>query len=257
MKASDLVESLKHFFFDIIGFLIPGFVTVLLLSIVVDQAFYQNINTPFTGMGEWRTFTVLILSYIVGYIIYSIAALRDMLAEAIRIDSIREFYKKKKDKQIMKPLGFFLIELPEDINAYVSKTYEYETSIVVLKKIQNSQEREVTDKIEKLEVQQARSLIISYVPDAQSQIYHFMFRSEICNFLNASFLSISFLGLLSILINVLSNGDLVFIIKPDFKTLYVILFASSIFLHKTRIRFLKIAFNMPFHIFISKYYKFP
>lgn len=255
MKASDLVESLKHFFFDVIGFLIPGFVTLYLLSIFVASFYFQNIKSIFHLNNDWNTFIILIFSYITGYIIYSIAALRDVLAEVFRIGLIIDVYENRKIHKIYKLFNFFKIELPLDLYENISKTYEYKTSLFILKNIQKVEERGVLDKFGSLNVQQARSIVISYVPDAQSQIYNFMFRSEICNFLSASFIFISLLGLISGITFYLSNGNLIFILKPDYQVLYILLFLCSVFFHKTRIRFLKIALSIPFSIFLSKYFR--
>lgn len=62
-------NSLKDFFLDIIGFLIPGIYSLFLLTFIFPYENFKNLLIP-----EYEVITLLTLTYIMGYIILELAS---------------------------------------------------------------------------------------------------------------------------------------------------------------------------------------
>jgi len=62
----DLVASLKEFFFDIIGFIIPGIVVLMIAKHVF--------NCPLEL--DYGTFATIILAYVIGYVVFSFSLIK-------------------------------------------------------------------------------------------------------------------------------------------------------------------------------------
>ena len=65
----DLVASLKEFFFDIVGFFIPGFLVLVICKLILEVELDLEKNV----------YVTIIASYLIGYIIFSITLLKDKL----------------------------------------------------------------------------------------------------------------------------------------------------------------------------------
>jgi len=249
MKASELIEAIKEFFFDFIGFLIPGFVFISLSFIILnDSSIIKDVKTEF---GSFFEILLLVSSYCIGYVIYGAALLRD------------EILNKWRSKY----------PTPDTLGDSIKKSYEYSASIWILKKLWGIERFSEDERlIENSRMQTVRSHIMSYIPEADAKIYGFMFRSELCNLLNMALIIIALLGISNFALyglnSLLVSSDNILIVmnepKPIFKNDIAFLIAYLVLipitakmLYKTRIRFLSITYRIPFSIFVSKYYKFP
>lgn len=235
MKLSDFIDAVKEFFLDIIGYFVPGFFGVLILSICIQPNYKFNLS----GLGfdsEWNIFIILFLSYLLGYLFYSFSDLTDKLI----------FWLK-----------FLKLKTPKDIDREIESSQELQIAKTTLKDIlvdKNGLPVVDVTSLNTMRARNLRSIVMSYVPEADTKIYTFMFRSELCRVISSVSFLISLFGFVLLFVAVFTKSFSFFKTDPKSIMLYCILFVSSFFLTKTRIRFLSIAYKIPFSIFIAKFY---
>lgn len=230
MKPSELIEAIKEFFLDIIGYLVPGMVALsFILLCVPDFSF----NIILNNVNVEPAIIYLIVSYCLGYVVYGLALIRDKLMDKIK-----------------------WIETPKKISSKIKVSLQYKMAVETLKSLwsQSSFISKDMEDIEKFDMRETRGAVMAYIPEMDTKIYTFMFRSELCNHLNVLFVLIALLGLLSVLFEAIFDDSLLLKTDEGFTTFYIIALLVSILLHKTRMRFLSITYNIPFTIFIAKYY---
>lgn len=230
MKASEIIEAIKEFFFDIIGYLIPGAVAMSFILLCAPGASFDIILAK---VRVDPSIIYLIVSYCLGYVVYGLAIMRDKLIDKIK-----------------------WIESPKRMSSRIKESLQYKIAVEVLKSLWMGSvliSKKHKD-IEKFDMRETRGAVMAYIPEVDTKIYTFMFRSELSNHLNVLLLLISMLGFLSLLINKIFPYLLILIVEPGYILFYSVAFLFSFFLHKTRMRFLSITYNIPFTIFIAKYY---
>lgn len=208
----DIVASLKEFFFDIIGFFIPGFILIL----IIEEGF--NIKTGFLS----EVYIMIIISYALGYVTHSFTLLKDKwinkLSEKISLSSVDSIIKELSEKDNFK---------------LASKIIEEETQKDD-KKLSN--------------FNSFRNYAMSAIPDSDKKIYTFMFRAQLFNQLHTIVVISLFLGLsvniLSFWTNIVDNYIMDWIVL-------VIFFILAFTLRIGWKRFYTIAMNIPFSIYLS------
>lgn len=232
MKPTEIIEALKEFFLDILGYLIPGIFafSLIISSFDIDLKSYllkAEIDTPLV---------YIIISYCLGYVVYGLAMLRDQFIE--------KWLKK--------------VETPNKISAKVKGSVQYKISVEALKSLWSKSSLIAPDKqddVETFDMREVRSAVMAYIPEMDTKIYTFMFRSELCNHLNMLLLAYVILGLIAKLtIHLFSCYPGIEWIPDGNLIVFFCAFLVSILLHKARMRFLSITYKIPFTIFIAKYY---
>ncbi|MBI3235149.1 MAG: hypothetical protein HYZ42_14130 [Bacteroidetes bacterium] len=231
MKPSEIIEAIKEFFLDIIGYLIPGTVALSLVLLCVPGT---NFDDLLTKVKVEPTIIYLIISYCLGYVVYGVAIVRDKWMDKIK-----------------------WIETPKKVSENVKNSLQYKIAVETLKSlwIQSNLIAKDKEDIEKFGMTETRGAVMAYIPEVDTKIYTFMFRSELCNHLNVLFLLIFIFGMTSLLINHIFSCILLLKVDRGYIVFYSIALIVSFFLHKTRMRFLRITYNIPFTIFIAKYYR--
>lgn len=227
MDLSKLMEGLKEFFLEILGFLLPGITLIFLLGFFINPDFSRIFDKA------WNASHWLLLTF--GYIIYGVALLRDNLW-------------RKLLKIVKKKIGV------DKIRAGIEKSGEFEISKIILKKLLED-DAEAQNKIDSLSFHSMRGMAMSYIPEADKKIYTFMFRAELCNHLNIVVVSIGMAGLINGIIFHLGLKIDFFYAHFKFIIGYLLLVVTGYFLNLTRNRFLAIAYKIPFPIFIAKFYR--
>lgn len=267
MKTSEIIEAIKEFFLDLLGYFLPGLITLILLFICIKtDLFLNHINSC---LDEWAGWLILCLSYVSGYIIYSLADIRDGLLKPFFINA--QITNRVGDsnidrgwkKTILKIKGFitllliyFGIEVRAKVEEDIKTNVQYKMCLELIKKTWNKDTIIKEIDYENISMRELRSIIMSYIPEADTKIYTFMFRAELCNHISASFLFIGFLAITQVLLDKFFNIDLgIFLTNREAIILYLALLIMSYLLYLTRIRFLRIAYKIPFTIFISRNYK--
>jgi hypothetical protein len=230
VDLSKLIEGIKEFFLEILGFLLPGVILLFLLSFFVNSD-QTKLFSNFVKSNHW---IILMFGYILGYIIYGMALTRDKF-----LNKLFNIFEKKTEVEIIKE--------------NITKSKE----VGITKEIFNNligKKLEQKDKIDSLSFNGMRSLAMSYTPEADKKIYTFMFRADLCNHLNIVAVLIGISGLLNSIICCLGIRIPLFYTESKYVICYSLLLMISYFLNLTRNRFLAIAFKIPFSIFIAKFY---
>jgi hypothetical protein len=222
-NLKSLFEAMKEFIWDIIGYFIPGFYLIILLSVTIQSKYYLE-STLVDKKGDGINFIIIILSYVLGYLIYGLGELKEDMRG-------KKSFEDKAQDEIKN-----------------SKNYKLATELLQ-KKVDASN---VTTRIDQLSMKETRNLAMSYAPESDKKVYTFMFRSDLSRHIgNTSFLFGGLALLISILKLFIKSLDLIFTDSAHI-TMYVLLIISYFIFKKTRDRFYKIAMSIPFSLFISK-----
>lgn len=148
MSLSDSINAIKEFFLDILGFLLPGLFFIYIILVITK---IENANIFFYE--ESNTFLLIIGAYIIGYILYPLSNWSDYLLQ----------YDNDK------------------VSSSIQASTEFHLCLEVLKKIIPSfADHEIEDLKQEWKVRNLRSLVMSYIPEADKKIYTFKFRAELC-----------------------------------------------------------------------------
>lgn len=143
--GSDLVKSLKEFFFDIIGFLVPGIVVLVIVGDVIDEEFQITSET----------YVVLVVAYVIGYFVFALSLTKEKIFDKIdRFVGIRSLNTVSKDLERMDTFKVAKEKISNQLEGGHENLSNYKSF---------------------------RNFAMSALPDSSEKIYMFMFRSEIFN----------------------------------------------------------------------------
>ena len=253
MNLGDALKNLNEFFLEFLGYFLPGFTFIFLISILLKDSIVKIILDSIKTSEINSTFLFVFASYILGYIIYGIN---------LYFNSFLYNYQKNEDNDENLPFWKKLLNKEQWIDKwkYFFRNHrkEIEKSIIqskqylIAKYIINSKfTKEETD----LGFSGYRSIAMSIVGKENVQtIYTFMFRADLCYHLKTSCLIVGILGL--IICGLKRVGiDLIFVNNSmSFLFFYIILIIIAYFLNRTSHRFLSIALRISFSMFLSKIY---
>ena len=189
----DFFDSIKEFIWDIIGYFLPGSYALILLSACIDNSYFIE-HAIETNSKDQNFLIFLIISYIIGYVVYGLGELK----ESIMSD---KSYKKVIEEQVKK-----------------RKAFELSKEFISL----DLKEKGSSQDINSATVGDIRNIAMSFIPEQDQKIYTFQFRSDLCNNIgNISFL-IGLFGLFAFFISLFSS-IVVFRLEVQNITLYVFL----------------------------------
>jgi hypothetical protein len=236
----DALKSVKEFIWDIIGYLIPGFLLIIVFNLIIEPTLSIRNNFIF----DWKLFQsylIVVVSYTLGYIIYSLT-----------------IFKIKFQN--------FFIDLISKVTGYLSKTFlkflvknklaEYfindikskHSNYWKLKFINSSTYKSAKDflkanslsEVDNMEFNEVRNILMSRNPEMDQKVYTFMFRSSLFDHIST----------ISILICILVSTQLFIdfkFIKTDliFKVFYCLLIPIIPLLGNSKRIFYSIAQRLP------------
>ena len=222
METSKLFfDSFKEFVWDIIGYLLPGSLVLVLLFLGLCEELYISSNSEAEISGI-RSYVFFLIAYLLGYVAYGLGLLKEKFLGKCS-------YKVKIEKEIKKLESFKI------------------SRKLVEKSIK---EKGVEQKIEDIEVRPLRNIVMSFIPDQDQKIYTFTFRSDLSNQTANISLLYGTIGLGSLLLNCF---DVCFFqTQTPHLILYGCLIACYFLLRKTRNRFYQIAMSVPFSMYLAK-----
>lgn len=231
MKIEEVIAAVKEFFLEFIGFLLPGFILILL-----TYAFIRNdlrLAILSTWPKEYMSTQVLVASYVVGYVLYGASLVHDLFVHWM-LKILRGLGVKTKKTFI------------QAVYDEIEQSIEYETTLRILHKKLGIRKKE----LHKLPVNNVRNIAMSYVPEADKKIYNFTFRAELSEKVGTAFKIIFLLGVLSFIFEKMN---------PDYKVLntdrwallsYALMLVATYFLGYTKRRFVRISTKLIFPIFL-------
>jgi len=231
MNLGELISNTKEFIFDIIGYIIPGFYAILLLSTCVNTIYFFQISDV-TILEQTGSMILIAISYIIGHGIYLLSNWTDKVTSRIK---------------------FLSINTDDKIWKCIANSIEYKLTLIALNELYNAKnDLKVDINVEK--EKSIRNLIMSYLPETDIKVYTFMFRAELSRVIGTLNLVIASLGFISIIFDLLNIGMEIFSTSNNCILLYTLLFVSYFLFDYTKGRFKRIAYSLPFTVFVSKYY---
>ncbi len=235
MKTNDFVSALKEFFLDFLGYFSPGFITMLLLTIIMSNE--SKIQIPSILNGDNGPIIFVFISYVLGYVIFSVSEI--FINYFIRFCNFFLSVKINNREAIKDS-----IRKDESIDLVKNK-------LKVIWKTEGLLDIEIDNYLEKLDGFKLRNLSMSFTPESDAKIYTFTFRSDLSRHLAFIFFNIGILGIIFWMIN-LFRPFLFFKTEGVYVLLYLLMIIAPYYLSKSFSLFLSISYRIPFSIFLAK-----
>ena len=165
----NMIQALKEFFFDIIGFLVPGAVMILLCINMLNLNIDVNSNI----------YIFILLAYVMGYLVFSVSLYKDDL-----FDRSPVWMKITSSKKIINDLKKM-------------DTYNIASEMIKIRTTEGN--------LNLSNYKSFRNIAISALPDSNKIIYTFMFRAELFNQLHTITLFTLFCYFSIIIYSLISN----------------------------------------------------
>jgi hypothetical protein len=201
----NIIQNLKEFIWDIIGYLIPGF----LLIICGNFFLMPDIGITKDYLFDWNYFgayLIVVLSYCLGYVVYGITmfkiSFQDSLIDFVCSFKVLEFFSSRKSdawKESFKKSG----------------TFENAKNFLAVNGIEN---------IDSFEVNEIRNVLMSKDPSMDQKVYTFMFRSSLFDHISTILILTVFTAVFQCILSFFG----LFFMKFDFP--YLVIYVIFIFL---------------------------
>lgn len=201
----NIIQNLKEFIWDIIGYLIPGF-----LLIIVGN-FFLIPNIPFDNnfLFDWEYFgayTIVVLSYCLGYIVYGITMFKIEIQDFLISKLCSYRYLK------------FLSSLKSDS---WRELFENSGTFANSKKFLSEKG---FDNIGVFKVNEIRNILMSRDPSMDQKVYTFMFRASLFDHISTILILTVICAFIQIVLNI---WGLYFL---KFNELYLVVYLIFLFL---------------------------
>ncbi|HEY0668750.1 MAG TPA: hypothetical protein VGD22_11265 [Sphingobacteriaceae bacterium] len=222
----DIIKSLKEFIWDITGYLIPGFLFVLVMNFVIDP----KVAVPNSFLFDWSKFNesyiIIVVSYASGYIIYGLTLLKmnvqDQIINTFKTWKIYSFLKR-----------FHSREWEED--------FQQSAALAAAK---DKLTADGYTNVSQMKLNELRNILMSRDPKMDQKVYTFMFRASVFDHVSTIFL---FTILLAIIQCFLSAFKVSFLkMDVQFIIMYCSFFLLSSLLGAGKRKFYSIAQRIPF-----------
>lgn len=170
------MESLKEFIWDIIGYIIPGAFLLIVFNFCLAKSEFEYESF----LIDWRVFgnsLVVIVSYVLGYIVYSFTKYKIFLQD--KLINFIIYLNFSKDNFVTR---FLKKRHSEDWKEKFKDSKLYEATITKLKNDYPT--------IDKMEINEVRNILMTKNPTQSEVIYTFMFRASIFDHISTIFILI-------------------------------------------------------------------
>jgi len=242
----DIIKNLKEFIWDIIGYMIPGFLFIIIFNLVINPSVGIRNNFLF----DWKLFNfylIILASYILGYMIYSITIFKirnqDYIILKLEKYFIKWFLKNEKDQDK-------IISKNKKFNTYIkskhSKFWEisFKESATISSARKFLEDNGYAD-VDKMKLNEIRNILMSRNPKMDEKVYTFMFRSSVFDHVSTIFMLTCILALIQVFLNYF-NFDIHFIkTENNFLVLYISLLCLIPLLGNSKRMFYSISQRIP------------
>ncbi len=196
----DALKSVKEFIWDIVGYLIPGFLLIIVLNLIL----IPKIGIENKFLFDWKAvenYVIIVISYVFGYVIYSVTIFKikvqnyiiDVIVNACDWldNSWFEFIVSNK-------LAKYLINLIKSKHSESWKKNATDSSTFKAAKdfLKNNNYSEVDG----MKFNEIRNILMSRNPDMDQKVYTFMFRSSLFDHISTISIIICFLALVQLFV---------------------------------------------------------
>jgi uncharacterized integral membrane protein len=159
----EIITSLKEFVWDIIGYLIPGF----LLAIILNFSLMPSVRVENSFVIEWEilnaTYIIIVLAYVLGFVVYSLTLFK------IQIQNSLIVLLKNKNLTLYKFFKKYHSEYWEE-SFLTSATFENAKAKLISEGIASANDMTISE---------MRNIFMSRNPEMDQKVYTFMFRSSL------------------------------------------------------------------------------
>jgi len=202
----EIISSLKEFVWDIIGYLIPGFLLIITLNFFL----IADIGVENSFILDWEilnpSYIIIVLAYVLGFVVYALTIFKIYVQDII-IDRL-------KNRWICKYLEKYHSKFWEK-NFQTSDTFQAAKEKLIAEGISNASN---------MKINEIRNIFMSRNPEMDQKVYTFMFRSSVFDHTSTIMMLVV---LLSILGYFMSFFDIYFM---KYEKLHIILYLIFPFL---------------------------
>lgn len=179
----NIIQNLKEFIWDIIGYLIPGFLLIIVgnFFLIPDIEIYNDFLFDWEYFGPYL---IIVLSYCLGYIVYGITMfkikIQDNLLDLICSFINFNFFSSRKS-------GAWRESFEK------SGTYANAKKFLSVNGVEN---------IDSFKVNEIRNILMSRDPSMDQKVYTFMFRSSLFDHISTILILTVFTAIFQLLFNV-------------------------------------------------------
>lgn len=222
----DIIQSLKEFIWDIVGYIIPGFLLIISLNLILNPNF-SSIENSF--LLDWKIFgdyLPIVVSYILGYVVYSFTILKINFQDGI-IDWIKKLNLKLSQNLPRIKKLLLTIKIPKTIYRLISSSHSKHwlkaaEESATFKSAKEFLKRKNYQEVDQMKYNEIRNILMFRNPDMDQKVYTFMFRSSL-------FDHISTVAVITIIIFAV-NYFLGFNYVKDEKTIKILIFVLVVFI---------------------------
>jgi hypothetical protein len=221
----DIIKNIKEFIWDIVGYLIPGLVLLILLNLILAPSIRIE-NEFLIDWKKFEEFLLILVGYTLGYVIYSITILKIKIQDFLFLKLSQNWIK------FSKYLSFGWEEYFQQ-----SATFNEAKSFLKANGFNDTQ-------VDNMKINEIRNILMSRNPGMDQKVYTFMFRSSLFDHLS----TILILVVLCVIIQFgfAFSGIYFLKISTQFKVLYLIFLILIPLLGNCKRIFFSIAKRIPF-----------
>ncbi|MEO7977689.1 hypothetical protein [Flavobacterium sp.] len=175
----DALKSLKEFIWDIIGYLIPGFLFIIVFNLII----FPDIGIKNEFFFDWKVFQnylIIVVSYVLGYIIYSITILKVKIQNSMinNLSKINDYLSHTffKFLVINKSSKYLINHIKSKHGDYWK--YNFVTTSTYKSAKDFLKSKSYTD-VDNMAFNEIRNILMSRNPEMDQKVYTFMFRSSL------------------------------------------------------------------------------
>lgn len=236
----DALKSVKEFIWDVVGYLIPGFLLIIVLNLIL----LPKIAIENKFLFDWKIiqdYLIIVVSYVLGYVIYSLTIYK-IKTQNFLIDII-SYICNKLDSSYFKlivsnKLAKYFIN---DIKLKHSDSWKQKaTNSSTFKAAKDFLKTNNYSEVDNMQFNEVRNVLMSRNPDMDQKVYTFMFRSSLFDHISTISIIVCLLALTQLTV------DFRFL-KTDFifKVFYCLLIVLIPLLGNSKRIFYSIAQRLP------------
>ena len=223
----DIIKNIKEFIWDIVGYLIPGFFLIIILNFILSPqiAIENDFLIDWNELGE---FLLLVVSYVLGYIVYSLTIFKINVQDQILKKLIKWFPKKQ---------SYLSTFLSTGCESNFKKSATFKNSVEFLS---DNGHKEAKN----MRINEIRNILMSRDPSITQKVYTFMFRSSLFDHISTILIVVQLIVLFQI---VFSFFDVFFLkVSNQFIVIYILFMLFIPLLGKCKRIFFPRAMRIPF-----------
>lgn len=236
----EIIQSLKEFVWDIIGYLIPGFMFLIFFNFFTKPVIGVN-NNFFFDWDIFSSYLIIVISYILGFVIYSLTIFKIKNQDYFisKIESVFSGWISKNEKNELR----FNKYIGSKHSRYWQINFKESSTVKSTKEfLKNNNFVEV----DKMKLNEMRNILMSRNPEMDEKVYTFMFRSSVFDHLATLLILTCSTALIQMVFNMFNLGIQFIKTENTFIVLYIFFLVLTPLLGNSKRMFYSISQRIPF-----------